>query len=490
MVVRTPIGLKKAVRISKKKKATKKVEKNPFKDADLDVVNSEAQDVISEALGRRWYKLKDHPERLKFWSSIVLDTHRFIVVPSGRRSGKTEYAKRGIVLKALTSLLPDGWFVCAAPTRDQAKRIYWNDLKRLVPKSCIAKISESELTIWLVHGPKIQVMGMEKPERVEGTPLDGIILDEYGNMKKSVWIDHVRPALATIGRPGWCWFIGVPEGRNHYYDLARKAQGKRNTRWAHFHWTAEDILDEEELADLRSDLDELTYRQEILGSFINFKGRAYYGFDQEEHAIESLEYNPDLDIALCFDFNVEPGVCAVLQEQVYHGDNHNVSKRFTACIGEVYIPKHSNTPRVCERILKDWKHHRGDVLLYGDATGGARGSAKIAGSDWEIIRKILKPVFGQRLKFRVNTHNPPERSRVNSMNARIKTYDGKIRFLVDPDNAPHVVKDFEGVCVIEGGSGELDKKSDLALTHISDGIGYYVAEKYPIEGGQLAISDM
>ena len=482
------VKLRKGKHTGKGKK--KSTEENPFKNADFEEFNSQGQDVINAVLGRRWYELKPHPERLAFWSAICLDTYRFLVVPSGRRSGKTEYAKRGIVLKALQCLLPDGWFVCAAPTRDQAKRIYWNDLKQLVPKANIAKISETELIIWLTHGPKLQVMGMEKPERVEGTPLDGIILDEYGNMKKSVWTDHVRPALATIGRPGWAWFIGVPEGRNHYYDLARKAQGKRNLRWAHFHWTAEDILDEEELADLRTDLDELTYRQEVLGSFINFKGRAYYGFDLEEHAVESLDYDETKDLIFCFDFNVAPAICAILQEQVYHGSNQNVSKRFTACIGEVYLPQHGNTLRVCNRLIKDWGHHKGNVYLYGDATGGNRGSAKIAGSDWEIISKILKPVFGTRLKNRVARKNPAERARVNSMNSRIKTYDGKIRFLVDPDNAPHVVRDFEGVTLVEGGSGELDKDSDKSLTHLSDAIGYYVVEKFPIEGGILAISDM
>jgi len=492
------VNLKKSVRLVKGQKALKhpkKAKKDPIGENEIKAASlKEADDAIQQAvnttLGHRWYPLRPHKERLALYHTIVSGIKRFVVVPSGRRSGKTEYCKRALIIKALRCMHANGWFVAAAPTRAQAKQIYWEDLKQLVPKSCVDKISESDLTITLVHGPKIQVMGMDKPERIEGSPLDGIILDEFGNMKKTAWIDHIRPALATIGRPGFAWFIGVPEGRNHYYDLAMKAKGKRNKNWGYFHWSAEDILDPSEIEAMKADMDELSYRQEVLGLFINFQGRAYYDFDSEVHAVESLDYDPDKDIILAFDFNIAPGVCAVMQEQLYKGKNPKVSRRFTAVIGEVYIPRHSNTLIVCDRIIKDWKHHTGDVYLYGDSTGGNQGSAKVAGSDWDLIRKKLKPVFGTRLKYRVANKNGPERVRVNAMNSRIQTMDGQIRFLVDPDNAPHVVKDFEGVSVVEGGSGEIDKKSEKHLTHISDAVGYYVVNKFPIEEGGIAITDI
>lgn len=479
--------------IAKKKTTSKKnkLSKNLIKKASLKKANKELDEIITDHIrSSRWYALNPHKERLAFYSAMVLSLKRFIVCPSGRRSGKTEYAKRAMVTKALECTHHDGWFVCAAPTRAQAKQIYWKDLKALIPSSCIAHISETELSITLVHGPKIQVMGMDKPERIEGTPLDGILLDEFGNMKKDVWLNHIRPGLSTIGRPGFAWFIGVPEGRNHYYNLARKAQGKKQKNWGYFQWSAEDILPAEDIQDLKDDMDELTYNQEVKGLFINFKGRAYYGFNQEVHAAETIEYDPNKDLIFAFDFNIAPGVCAVMQEQVYHGDNPNVSRRFTAVIGEVYIPRNSNTPRVCDRLIKDWQHHTGDVLIYGDSTGGNQGSAKIAGSDWDLVRQKLKPIFRDRLKFRIPNKNGPERVRINAMNARIKTVNGQIRFLVDPDNAPHVCKDFEGVSLLEGGSGELDKKVDADLTHISDAIGYYVVGKFPLEGGGVVVMDI
>ena len=56
---------------------------------------------------------------------------------------------------------------------------------------------------------------------VSYTHLDVYKRQEYGNMKLEAWGANVRPALSD--RKGWCDLIGVPEGRNHYYDTALKA---------------------------------------------------------------------------------------------------------------------------------------------------------------------------------------------------------------------------------------------------------------------------
>ena len=91
-------------------------------------------------------------------------------------------------------------------------------------------------------------------------------------------------------------------------------------------------------------------------------------------------------------------------------------------------------------------------------------------------------MFGDRLWYRYPNANPRERVRVNSMNSRIMSADNTIRLLVDPVAAPHVVDDFEGVVLLDGGGGEIDKEDDKTLTHLSDGIGYYVTDAHPITG--------
>lgn len=432
---------------------------------------------------KRLYPLRPHPVQ----QQLVTSSARFRVVPAGRRSGKTELAKRRLIRQALDAMTGpwsgDARFFAAAPTRDQARAIYWSDLKAMIPPILLAgPPSETHLVIKLVCGIEICVVGLDKPERIEGRPWNGGILDEFANMKKKAWAENVRPALSD--RNGWCWLIGVPEGRNHYYDLWKYAISGEDPDWAGFTWRSADILDPREVESARRELDPLVFEQEYEASFINFSGRAYYAFSEQRHCAR-LEYNPRAPLGLCFDFNVEPGVAAIVQEQKLPSGHEG-----TGVIGEVYIPSNSNTPAVCRRIAQDWGKHEGPVRLYGDATGGARGSAKVAGSDWDIIRAELRAAFGDRLSSRVPPSNPPERARVNAVNCRLLAADGAVRMMVDPVRAPHVVKDFEGVRCLEGGSGEIDKKATPQLTHVSDAVGYYVEREFPIASRTAAVSSL
>ena len=434
-------------------------------------------------LTERWSTLRYHAEQQRLWT----DKTRFRVVPAGRRSGKTEFLKRFTVRAALSEYRwPDAWFVLAAPTLQQARRIYWRDLKAMIPPEMRwGKPRESELTIMLVNGAEITVLGMDAPERVEGRPLNGIGLDEFGNMKEKVWFEHVRPALSD--RLGWAWFIGVPEGRNHYYRMSVRAKKDDTGEWGNYHWFSADILPPSEIASAKRELDPLTFSQEYEGSFVNFEGRAYYPFIRDTHANEVCHYDPRLPLVFCFDFNVSPGVAAVCQEQMYMGKAPNVDleKPITMVIGEVCIPHNSNTPAVCRKLIQDWKHHEGLVYLYGDATGGARGSSAVRGSDWALVEQELRPVFGGRIRDRVAKGNPKERERINAVNSRLRSADRTVRCLLDSHRTEYLQLDLEGVTLLEGGSGEIDKKLHDELTHISDAFGYYVEKKHPVAGGHL-----
>lgn len=421
-----------------------------------------------------WTKFKPHKGQNALWHSKA----RFIVVPAGRRSGKSAIAKRKLVLSALdpNSGYSDANYFAAAPVQQQAERIYWKDLIKLIPKNLVIKISKSDHSIELYNGATIYVVGMDKPERIEGVPWNGCILDEYANMKPQAWTENVMPALAD--RNGWAWLIGVPEGRNHYYELYLFASDPKNQpEWAAFTWPSADILPPEQIAVARASLDELTFRQEMMADFVTFKGRCYYPFLRETHCAPVRQlYNPRGLLAFCFDFNVDPGVAAICQEVKLPNGLDG-----TAVIGEVYIPRNSNTPAVCRKLIHDWCRHEGRIVCYGDATGGSRGSAKVQGSDWDLIKaEFRQSSLANKISYDVPKTNPPERVRVNAVNSRLKSESGDIRLMVDPDYAPHVVKDFEGVILLKGGSGEIDKKATPELSHISDSIGYYINRKFPI----------
>lgn len=424
----------------------------------------------------RWYLLDYHEVQYE----MLYTTARFITCPAGRRSGKTELGKRKIIGEAIegTDFSPSRFF-CGAPTRPQGKAIFWNDLKQMVPKACkIGKPSESELCIKLrnLRGgtSEIWVHGLNEPERIEGAPWDGCVVDEIDNCKNRTWPMHIRPALSTRGRPGWGWLIGVPEGEGEYQEIHERALADTSGEWAGYWWPSEDILPPEEIEAAKRDLDPLVYEQEFRGSFVSFSGKCYYGYRAEQHEAP-LEHDAHQDLIIALDFNVSPGVAAIGQEMALPNGEFG-----TGWIGEVWIPRNSNTPAVCRKIAQDWCHHQGRVKCYGDATGGARKTSSEFGNDWQLVERDLRPVFGDQLTFHVKTYNPSERSRINAVNSRLMNASQVAHMVVDRQKCPNLSRDFRRVRLLEGGSGEIDKKSNLELSHISDAAGYYVAEEFPV----------
>lgn len=411
---------------------------------------------------------------------------RFNIVAAGRRSGKTELIgkRRGLweLAEAMAGGKSDYRMAIGAPTRPQAKAIYWRDLIRLMPEALVASRSDSELTFIMKGGGELHVVGLDKPQRIEGQPWDLIIITEFADVKPHAWQEHLRPALAD--RKGNAWLEGVPEGRNHFYNMFRAAQADETGEWAAWHWTAADVmplyLGEEgaaaELASAANDMDAEVFDQEFNASFIAFAGRAYYAFAEQANA-KPLKYAEKAPLCFCFDFNVDPGVAAVVQEQ---SDG-------TCVIGEVWIPRNSNTVAVCAKLIQDWQNHSGAIRLYGDPTGGQRGSAKVAGSDWDLVKREIGNAFTD-VEMRVHRGSPSVRARINAVNSRAKSGSGQRRLFVDPAKAPHVLTDLEGVQLLEGGSGELDKKRDRNLTHISDALGYYIEYEHPVR--KITIPDV
>ena len=109
---------------------------------------------------------------------------------------------------------------------------------------------------------------------------------------------------------------------------------------------------------------------------------------------------------------------------------------------------------------------------------------------------LYREFSSQQVTIRLNLSdngkpmNMPERHRVNAVNSRLMSDSGMIRMMIDGATAPMTVKDFEGVRLLDGGSGELDKKHDMKLTHLTDAVGYYVAKRFPVRRDVATITEL
>lgn len=422
-----------------------------------------------------------HEGQRRFWE----DETRFQVVAAGRRSGKTLIAKKKLVQR-VTRGPHSSWYVAAAPTHLQAKRIFWDDLKRMSRPFLDGKPRESDLSLRFWNGSVITVLGVDAPDRIEGSNrLQGIIGDEFASWKPDAWEVHISPALSDRGLdiPGWAILFGVPEGRNHFYRLSEAAQHGGDPEWSYHHWPSWEVLDPAEVEKARSRMDERTFQQELGAQFLDQRGRAYYAFRREDH-VRPTQYNPELPLHICFDWNVDPGVALVIQEQDMDDDAVYGTEPTSVVLDEVWI-RDSNTQKVCDALKSKWanRHRHGSVYLYGDAAGHSRSTQGIAGSDWFLVERELGKVWqrghwDRRLFKRVPKANPPVRSRINVTNTRIRTADGLFHVAVDPA-CTRLIADLEGV--VRTSAGEIDKKKDPALTHLSDALGYYLFQRFAVK---------
>lgn len=191
-----------------------------------------------------------------------------------RRCGKTVACINDIIAKALALKEPHGKYAYVAPFLAQAKEVAWEYLKRY---SAPAKIdtNESELWVELVNGSRIRIHGADNPDRLRGAYLDGTVLDEYADMRPSVWGEVIRPMLAD--RRGWATFIGTPKGRNEFFQVVDRA--RLSPEWFHVMLRASEtkIIALDELESAKADMTPEQYEQEFECSFDAAIVGAYYG---------------------------------------------------------------------------------------------------------------------------------------------------------------------------------------------------------------------
>lgn len=193
---------------------------------------------------------------------------RWAVIVAHRRAGKTVACIMELLTRALATEKVAARFAYIAPFREQAKTVAWNYLKHYA-HSVVADpekdFRESDLEVRLFNGSTVRLFGADNPNALRGMYLDGVVMDEYADMRPSLWGEVIRPTLSD--RKGWAVFIGTPRGRNAFYDINQ--QSLTDSDWFHVTLKASEtgLLAAAELADARKTMTENQYDQEYECSF-------------------------------------------------------------------------------------------------------------------------------------------------------------------------------------------------------------------------------
>lgn len=406
------------------------------------------------------------------------DRHRFFVVTAGRRSRKTLIGQYKLFRSALMN--SGKRYFAGAPTQTQAEKIFWNSLQEKAKFLGVLQAkSDSEHWIKLHNGSEIHVVGLDKPERVEGTPWHGCHITEMPNVKARAWAENIRPVLSDTG--GFAILDGTPDFRfPHYVELAEYAAGGQvgeaqeglgliqtnplDPEWVLYTWHSADVLDKTEIEAARRQLDERVFKQEYEGSFVTVGLSAYYNLSHENYSDEV--FHPERETVLCFDFNVNPMSCVV---------NQKIGEDKWVFVHEFYH-HNSSTEKTCEAI-DIWLHENkfeGLLRVTGDATGSNRKTSATL-TDWQIIEAKFKNARGYEKRVR---RTKSVKDRVNTQNAAFKTADGTIKQYINVKACPNLHKDYIKRQWKDNGV-ELDDAGG-SVGHLSDAGSYFSMNWYPL----------
>ena len=383
---------------------------------------------------------------------VITNKSRFRVLISGRRFGKTFLAINEL---ARFARFPNRrvWYV--APTYRQAKAICWQELiQRLRAHNWINEVNNSDLTVTLRNNSRISLRGADNENSLRGIGLDFLVMDEFADINPTAWHEVLRPTLSDT--QGHAIFCGTPRGFGNWgYDMYVK--GQTDNEWESFKFTTLEGLQvpKEEIEQAQEDLDERTFQQEYMASFVNYAGMIYYNFDRNKNIIDKHSHQyQTLHIGL--DFNVDP-MCAVVS--VIENDRIYV-------IDEIQIWS-SNTNEMVEEIKTRYKNK---CIIYPDPSARQRKTSAGGLTDLAILKNA-------GFEVRCRNSAPLVRDRINSVNAKLKNVKG-INNLFILKSCKNAIKSIERQIYKEG-THIPDK--DSGYDHFNDALGYCVEYNFPLK---------
>jgi len=406
--------------------------------------------------------------------------HRFFVLPPGRRSRKTLLSSRKVLLRGLRKR---GRYFHGAPTRPQAKAIFWDRLKAETTLLRKGKPHETDLCVELLNGTEIHVVGLDNAKRIEGQPWHGCHISEFDDLKPGAWQSNIRPVLSDTN--GFAILDGVPEGRKHLYDLALYAcdgaipktlagvgsfkESRLAPEWCYYHWFSADVLSAHEIEAARRTLDPKMFAQEYEGSFEAFDGLAYHA-THEANYIDGYQLNPKLPVCVAMDFNFSPMCSVLLQKTEIRGTPKVVAFKANAF-------QNCSTEAACERIIDETGENL-QYIIYPDPASQNRSAHGVGESDLGIINDTFRRRAKRGHWVNVKPAAPKRKDRLNAVNGMLRNAAGEARLLIVREACRPLVRDFEKCGMEEFLNGHF---KDPALGHASDGLGYFIDHDYPVE---------
>lgn len=373
----------------------------------------------------------------------------------GYGCGKTYIgALRCLWLSYLNSGIP-GMYV--SPTYKMSKKTIIPTIRDIANRSQITiqhNKTDNEFYIenWDGH---FWIGSGDDPDSLRGPNLAWAGIDEPFIQSEDV----LNQMLARIRHPEAkhreLFLTGTPEELNWGYDVAMNTEGKYDIGLVYGKTINNTYLPKQYIDNLMSAYSPEMRAAYMNGNFINLtQGRAYKPFDRNKH-IKNIEIRNEknefiLPIYAGLDFNVD-----YMSAEIFANGNG-----WLHFFDEIRLTN-SNSYELSEELKKKYP----GINVYPDATGAMRRTSSTK-SDHQIFRDAGFRIVAKR-------ENPRVMDRINAVNKLLLNNN----LSIEPGTCKFLINDLERNVFK---SGDLDKQSDLSLTHAGDAAGYAIAYLYPV----------
>ena len=254
-------------------------------------------------------------------------THRFGVLVCHRRFGKTVLSVNHLIRGALTCKLERPRWGYIAPTYTQGKATSFDYFKHYAMAVPGVAINQSELRCDFPNGGQTRIYGGDNADSLRGLYFDGVVLDEYGLHGASTFSEVVGPTL--VDRGGSALFLGTPNGKNQFYEIAqhareREAAGDADWFYREYKASQTGLLDQGYLTAARSVMTQDEYDQEFECSWSAAVRGAIYakelGAARQAGRITRVPYDPALPVDTDWDLGVGDSTAIWFSQSLRSGE--------------------------------------------------------------------------------------------------------------------------------------------------------------------------
>lgn len=389
------------------------------------------------------------------------DPSRWRIVVGGRRVGKSKMCIQECLKVCLSKRKQLVYWI--APSYKVAKEVGFEEFNNMIDvlQPVIEDINLTNLTIKFKNASQLVFKSADNPDSLRGRKINFCILDEAAFIKPEIW-QVIRPTLADT--KGSAVLISTPNGIGDWFHNIWQLD-----TWSKYHWPStmnKLVMTEEELADIKANMSQTEFDQEIMAKFVTKAGRVYNDFD-ENNVVDDFKPDKtkyDIHLGLDFGFAAPSAICFMAVDKI--------SQDKVIQFDEIYINRtqFSDILSLIIGRLDEYNISLEDLsTCYCDPAGEA----------YELSSGISPVDMMRQRGFKVKNKATKIAPGIAQVRAFIKNCSGDRRYLV-AKKCKETIRSLQGYQydISSNGTSKEDALKDGLHDHMCDSVRYFFVNKF------------